>query len=476
MKRRVAVVGACCAVAALAGCATPGPRIAPPSPVDASMLAGVGGVAAVSVDARWWTRLGDPQLDALVDEALRGSPGVAAAAARVARAQAVALAAGAALEPQATAGARASRQRLSERDLVPPQAAGRTLNQGRLAVDLGYELDAFGRARATRAAALGQAAAAEHELAAARLALASAVARTYVHYDRTHRQLAIARESLAQRTAMLALTEQRVRAGLDTQVEVETARGGVAQAESELAQLTEQLDLVRNQLAALAGAGPGRGAELREPALALGALPAVPDTLPAELVARRPDVAARRALVTAAGAEVRAARAQFYPNVNLAAFAGFQSIELGNLVGGGTRVWGVAPAVNLPLFDGGQLRGNLRARDADYAAAVAAYDDAVLGAFREVADAVGSLRALDREQAASHAALASLERAYELAMLRYRSGLANFLTVLVAQDRVLAQRRATVELDSRRAELAVNLYRALGGGFDARPDATERLE
>lgn len=459
---------------ALAACTTPGPRIAEPVPRAADSLAGVGAAAMPAIDERWWTAFGDPQLDALEDEALRASPAVAAAQARVARAHALAVAAGAALMPQVTAGADTSRQRFSERGLVPPQVAGRTLNQGRLAVDLGWELDAFGRAHALRAAALEQAAAAGHELAAARLALASAVARTYVQYDRAHRLLANARESLAQRRAVLELTQQRVRAGLDTQLEVETARGGVAQTEAEIAQLEEQRELVGNQLAALVGAGPGRDAALRAPALGLATLPAVPDTLPADLVARRPDVAAQRARASAAAAEVRAARAQFYPNVNLAAFAGFQSIDLGELLGGGTRVWGVAPAVRLPLFEGGRLRGNLGARDADRAAAVAAYDDAVLGAFHEVADAVESLRALERERAASRTALDALERAYELATLRYRSGLANFLTVLVAQDRVLAQRRAAVELDSRRAELAVNLHRALGGGFDAASAAPER--
>jgi outer membrane protein TolC len=123
--------------------------------------------------------------------------------------------------------------------------------------------------------------------------------------------------------------------------------------------------------------------------------------------------------------------------------------------------------VTLPIFEGGRLRGNLRARDAEYDAAVAGYDQAVLDAFREVADAVASLHALDGQQDANRAALDALQRAYDLATLRYRSGLSNYLTVLIAQDKLLAQRRTVVELEARRADLTVALHRALGGGFGA---------
>lgn len=463
---RLALLPFVAAVTVLAGCAAVGPRTDAAKPLDVSHLAGVGPVATPAVDDRWWSAFGDAQLDALVDEALRGAPALAQAEARVRSAQALAEAAGAARYPGVNAAADLSRQRLSERGLVPPPFGGMTINQGQLGVSLGYELDFFGRNRATIAAARSQADAAQLEGEAARLALTSSVARAYVQLDRAYRLLDNAKDSLEARRAVLDLTTQRVRAGLDTQVEVETARGGVAQAEGDIAQVEEGLKLVGHQLAALIGAGPGRADALQRPKLTDFAL-AVPEQLPADLVARRPDVAAQRARVTAAAADVRVARTQFYPNVNLAAFVGWQSIDLGELVSGGTRIWNVAPALRLPLFEGGRLRGNLRARDAQYDAAVAGYDQAVLDAFREVADAVTSLRALDREQDANRAALASLQKAFDLATLRYKSGLSNYLAVLVAQDKLLAQRRLVVELDSRRADLTVALHRALGGGFGA---------
>jgi NodT family efflux transporter outer membrane factor (OMF) lipoprotein len=463
---RFALLPIVAAVVVLAGCASVGPRADAAKPIDAAQLAGVGAAATPAVDDRWWRAFGDAQLDALVDEALRGAPALAQAEARVRSAQALAEAAGAARYPSVNASADLSRQRLSERGLVPPPFGGMTINQGQFGVSLGYELDFFGRNRATIAAARSQADAAQLEGEAARLALTSSVARAYVQLDRAYRLLDNAKDSLAARRAVLDLTTQRVRAGLDTQVEVETARGGVAQAEGDIAQVEEGLKLVGHQLAALVGAGPGRADSLERPKLTDFAL-AVPEQLPADLVARRPDVAAQRARVTAAAADVRVARTQFYPNVNLAAFVGWQSIDLGELVSGGTRIWNVAPALRLPLFEGGRLRGTLRARDAQYDAAVAGYDQAVLDAFREVADAVTSLRALDREQDANRAALASLQKAFDLATLRYKSGLANYLAVLVAQDKLLAQRRLVVELDSRRADLTVALHRALGGGFGA---------
>jgi outer membrane protein TolC len=164
---------------------------------------------------------------------------------------------------------------------------------------------------------------------------------------------------------------------------------------------------------------------------------------------------------------VRAAEAQFYPNINLAAFAGFQSIALGSLVGSGTRAWNAGPALSLPLFFTGQLRGQLGAREAAYAGAVARYNESVLDAFHEVADAVASLRYLDTEQAANARAVTALEHAYQLARVRYRAGLTDYLTVLIAEENLLAQRRVAVDLDARRADLAVALFRALGGGFSA---------
>ena len=258
-----------------------------------------------------------------------------------------------------------------------------------------------------------------------------------------------------------------MRAGLDTQFETEAARAQLASSDQDLAAADEERALLLNELAALLGAGPGRAAALARPVYVLPAALALPAELPASLVGRRPDVAAERARVESAAASVRVAETAFYPNVNLSAFAGFQSIALGSLIGSGTRSWSAGPALSLPLFFTDRLRGQLGARDADYVGAVARYNSTVIEAFHEVADALASLRLLEREQSASAAAVAALEHANELALIRYRAGLTNYLTVLIAEQNLLQQRRLAVDLEARRADLAVALIRALGGGFSA---------
>jgi NodT family efflux transporter outer membrane factor (OMF) lipoprotein len=456
------------AAALAAGCAATGSRVTAPALVDSGQLAGVRANANANVPAvaeQWWRAFGDPQLDALVDEALAQSPTLIAAQARLESAAALARAARGARLPTASLGASVERQRLSEKGLYPPPYAGATLNIGQLGVDVSYELDLVGRVRERAAAREASAAAARNDLAAARLGLAAAVSRAYLKLGRSYALDDTLRDAAERRRQLLQLTEQRVSAGLDTQFEVEAERAAVASAESDLAAAAEDRALLANELAALVGAGPGRGASVLRPTFSTPAAVALPDELPADLIGRRPDVAADRARVQAAAADVKVAEDDFYPNINLAAFAGFQSVELGSLVSNGTRAWNAGPAITLPLFFTQQLRGQLGARDADYAGAVARYNSTVIDAFHEVADAVATLRYLGREQAANATAVAAFERAYQLALVRYRAGLTNYLTVLIAEENLLTQRRVAVDLDARRADLAVALFRALGGGF-----------
>ncbi len=462
------VLGLAASLVLLAACASTGPRGAAPKPLAADTLAGVAPSGATPVVAdRWWSAFGDPQLDALIDEGLANSPTVAAAIARLSGADALARAARGGRLPSTSLDASVERQRLSEKGLYPPPYGGMTLNLGQVGLDFSYEIDLVGRVKNTIAASEAGSAAARGDLAAAWLGLEAGIARTYLKLNRNYALEDTLTAAAARRRDLLALTEQRVRAGLDTQLEIEEARATLAAAEADLASAAEDRALLSNELAALVGQGPGRGSSLTRPTTTTPRAVAMPQEIPANLVARRPDVAADRARVESAAAQVRVARAAFYPNINLSAFAGFQSIALGSLISDGTRAWNAGPAISLPLFFTDKLRGQLGARDADYAGAVAKYNGTVIDAFHEVADAVASLKYLDREQAANKDAIAALDHAYQLALERYRAGLANYLTVLIAEENLLAQRRVGVDLDARRADLAVALFRALGGGFTA---------
>lgn len=458
------VVGAVLLTGLLAGCASPGePRAA--APLAAPAQVGLDDATTTpAVPAQWWRSLGDPALDALIDQALAGQPGLQAAAARVARAEAGVRASESATAPQVGLGLDVTRQRYSETSLYPPPIAGSQRTSATLQASGGLLLDFFGRHAAALHAALGQQRAAEAELAAARVLLASRVAQGYVGLARLFSQREVAERALAQRQALLGLTRQRVQAGFDTQVELRQAEGAVPEVLQQIEALDEQIALARHQLAVLGGQPPQALATLR-PALAPLQLQPLPARLGADLLGRRADIAAARWRVEAAGDEVQSARAAFYPDVNLVGFAGLASLGLDRLLQLDSRNLGIGPALRLPLFDGGRLRAQLQGREAERDAAVAAYNGALLDALREVADAIASLQSLQRQQQQQAQAQAAAESAYEFAQQRYRAGLGTYLTVLSAESGVLAQRRLGADLRARALDARIALMRALGGGW-----------
>jgi len=457
---------------ALAGCANPG-AIAPQAQPLAPAQVGIDAAAAAMppLDADWWRRLHDPALDALVERALAAQPTLKVAAARLARAQAALGSARAAEGPQAALDANVTRQRFSAHSIYPPPLGGAIWTLASAQLDASLDLDLFGRQRAAIEAAIGNVRAAEADIAAARLVLASSVVRTWAQLGRLHEQRAIAERTLAQRRELLALVEERVRAGLDSTLELHQGQGLPPDTRQQIAQIDEQLALTRHALAALCAEPPSALDALTPPAPAAATLAlALPATLPADLLGRRADVSAARWRVEAARGETRAARALFYPNVNLVAFAGVASLGLDRLLRAGSEQYGVGPAISLPLFDAGRLRANLGAKTADLDAAVDSYNAAVLGAVHEVADQLGSLASIGRQQREQAAAAAASEAAYRVAQQRYRAGLGNLLVVLNTESAVLAQRRAAAELRWRRLDAEVALVKALGGGYAS--DAT----
>ncbi|NMM79528.1 RND transporter [Acidovorax sp. SRB_14] len=470
--RRPAALGTLAAACLLAaGCASPGPAH---RPLAATSPAALGLVNAASAPAapQWWTALGDAQLNALVEQALQGSPSLAVGRARLARAQALAEATGTAAQPHALLEADASRQRYSANGLVPPPIAGNTWTSANLQAGLNWSPDFFGQHAAELAAAVGQARAAQADAAAAANALAAQVSRSYVALARLLAQRAVAERNLAQRSAMLQLTNERTQAGLDSQVELTQAQVALPDVRTQIEALDEQITLARRQLAVLCGQAPDAQAQLA-PQLQHLALSDVPELLGADLLGRRPDVVAARWRVEAAAQDVAVARTQFYPDINLSAFIGLNALGLNHLFNAGSRQIGVAPALRLPLFDGTRLRAQLGGRQAELDAAIAQYNGALLDAVQEAGDAIASVQSLARQQALQGEASAKSETAYDFAVQRYRAGLGNYLLVLNTESQLLAQRRLAVDLRARQLDTRVVLMKALGGGWS---DDTGSLE
>jgi NodT family efflux transporter outer membrane factor (OMF) lipoprotein len=420
----------------------------------------------------WWRALGDPQLDALIAEALEGSPSLRVAAARTREAIARAGVADAARAPQITAGGTVTRERYSENGLLPPPYGGRWNTLSELSATLSWDLDLWGRARNAHESQLDAARAAAVDADAARLALSVAIAHAYVQLGRAYEQRDVANATLKQRQDIYALTRDRNAAGIDSRLELKQAESALPATRAQVLQLEESIALTRDALAALLGKGPERGASISRPAPVEPAALTIPSRVPADLLGRRPDIVAQRWRVESASHSVASAKADFYPNINLTALIGFQNLGTSNLLTAANREIGAGPALSLPIFDGGRRRATLAAEGAAYDAQVERYNQLLADALRQVADGLVSAKSVAAQRGEQQQGLATASDAYQLAVLRYREGVGNYLQVLTTETQLLAERALEVDLRARTLDVSIELINALGGGFEPGPAAT----
>ncbi|HWH83303.1 MAG TPA: efflux transporter outer membrane subunit [Burkholderiaceae bacterium] len=461
----IAVALASSVVLMLGGCASSAgiaPVAQPIAPVSVGLDSAAPATPPLATD--WWRAFGDAPLSDLVDKALAANPSLKVAQARLERARAAVAGAQSAEGLKVNGELNATRQRFSANGIYPPPLGGGIFTIGTAQIGASYEFDFFGKNRAAIEAALGAERAAQADAQAARILLASNVARTYVQLGRLFEQRDVAVRSLKQRDDILALVKQRVQGGLDTNVELRQGEGALPESRQQIEQLDEQIALTRHALAALTAQPPAALDTLVVPLRSVQLVP-VPPAVPADLLGRRADIAAARARIEAAGSDVKNAKASFYPNINLTAFVGLNSIGLDRLLRSGSEQYGIGPALTLPIFDAGRLRANLRGKTADLDAAVESYNGAVIDAVHDVADQLSSVRSIERQQVEQRSALASAESAYDLATQRYRAGLGTYLTVLNADTSVLMQRRLGADLKARALDVQLALIRALGGGY-----------
>lgn len=457
-------------LAVAAGCASthglaPEARMTDADALQAQRSLASAQFSAAAFPARdWWKALGDAQLDALIAEALQGTPTLDAADARVRQARAQAGLADVARKPDLSASAQLTSVQLPE-TLAPAPIGGELNTSAVLMIDFKWAPDLWGGQRAQYEAAVGQLRAAEVDAQAARLMLSSNIARTYVALAQAQDALDVADREAARSGSLLELGRQRVRAGLDNQMQLRQAESGIASARQQAQAAQQQIDALRNALAALLGKGPDRGLAIAAPKLLAAPAPAVPSVMPSELLGHRPDVVAARWRVEAAGRGIDAAKARFKPSINLSAIVGLAAPNLGDLFGGDALLGFGGPALSLPIFDGERLRADLAARDADYDLAVANYNQSLVGALREVADAAQSARSLDAQFASAAQARDAAHQAFELARTRYQAGLGTQLDVLAAQRPLLQLDQQLAALRAQRYAAAIDLDRALGGGL-----------
>ncbi|WP_454835203.1 efflux transporter outer membrane subunit [Pseudomonas lini] len=420
----------------------------------------------------WWTSFNDTQLDTLVEEALAGSPTLRSAAARVRQAGALEDIEGASLLPHVDAAMSTIRERFSANGTTPAPAKGTWQNVHQTTLNVGYELDFWGKNRSAVEAAVGRRHALEVDERAAALILSASIVQTYIALQETHEQLDVAQALLDQQQQIVKLTEQRFAAELGTQIDIKQSQASLPASRANIAALKEEIELNQNKLASLLGKGPDRGRLIARPHMQASNTVALPSHIPAELVGHRPDVVAQRWRVEASGHEIDVAKARFYPNVNLTSFIGLQSLAFDTFNDHSSRILGFSPAISLPIFEGGRLRGNLEAQDAAYDVAVENYNQTVIDALRDIADQLSSLRWLKERLAQQNEAVDTAQAAADLVNKRYAAGLATYLQVLATENATLTQKRQLVALQSRALSLQANLSRALGGGYRPEIPAT----
>jgi NodT family efflux transporter outer membrane factor (OMF) lipoprotein len=435
---------------------------------------------------RWWEQFDNPELNQLMETALKDNPGLKVASARLREAQGLVRVEGARLLPFLEADASLTYERISQHGVfaaLNPEVAGARILLGVInPLSFRYEFDFWGKNRSMMEAALGQAAAEEAEQAEVRLRLTTGIARAYFRGHALHRQLQLVQAIVELRRNLRQLAETRFKLGLDNDLAVKQAIAEYEAAVKRQAGVRDQLDVQRHLLARLAGKGPDEGLRLfsQSGAVPPHAVP-VPEHLSMGLLVHRPDLAAALYRADSAARLVKVAKTQFYPTIDLTAFVGFNALTLTKgadklanfLFSGQSFSYGVAPGIRLPWFEGGRLRGELAVHRAEYDAAVELYNDTLLGALREVADSLSAWQAT-REMLDSHRRLvASLSEDWRLAKVRLVSGLDDDREVLRHRYPVLEQEYAMRALESDQFVAAIDLIEALGGGYH-NPDIEKR--
>lgn len=420
------------------------------------------------VPAQWWQLFQSPALDELMRAALQHSPTLAAAQAALRQAQQqYAADADSKLYPQVDGKLAASRAKVSKASSPPD---GGVFNLFNASVSVSYNIDAFGATRRELEGLQAQVDYRRFQVEAAYLSLSANIVTTAVQEASLRAQLQATREVIDSQSRALALVQRQAELGAIAQQPVLAQRTQLAQFEATVPALEKALGQARHQLALLAGRLPGEDG-LPEFTLDSLHLPQrLPLSLPSSLLRQRPDIRADEALLHAASAQVGVATANLYPQINLSAAAGLESLTLGNLFSGSSPVWAVGANLLGPIFNRDALHAQRRAAEAAYDQALAQYQQTVLGAFRSVADV---LRALDSDAAALRTQRQAAELARQSLQLverQYAVGALNFLALLDAQRAVQQTRITLVQAQAARYADSAALFQALGGGWWQRPD------
>ncbi len=417
----------------------------------------------------WWRLLGDPALDALVEQALAHNQDLRSAVARVDAARASARIAKSEFFPSLSIGAIYRREATSGNlpTPIPVTVPAGHLDTYSIPLDLSYEVDLWGRVRRSFEAAGARAEATVADYRNVLLTLTADVAANYFQVRSLDGEIALLERAIELRADEVRIASARFEAGSVPEIDRAQAELELASARAALADARRRREQAFDALALLCGQPPGsfqlpEGAANAEPMI-------VPAGLPSSLLERRPDVAAAERRLAAANARIGVAEAAYFPALSLTGQAGFLSDEAGELFSADSRVWSITPSVSLPLFTGGRTAADVEQAEAAYEDSLAQYRQSVLAAFKEVEDALSEVALRDVEAAATADALTSARRVTELAKARYEAGHSPYLEFVEAERAQLDHERAVIQLGYLRHAAGIGLIKALGGSWSTVP-------
>jgi multidrug efflux system outer membrane protein len=412
----------------------------------------------------WWKRFGDPQLDALMDQALEANPTLGAASARLAQARASVDLSSAGLFPQVSVAARAGRARTSANRPLSSYTSpnfSTVQNDYTLSFNVAYEADLWGRVRSSIEAARATAEQSEADWQNVRLVLTTDLAANYFNLRELDIELDVLAQSIALQRRALDLASARYELGAASGLDVAQQQALVDSTLTQVDVLRRQRDQFEHAIAALIGKPA--------PVFSLAANagdrtpPAIPLALPATVLQRRPDVASAERAMAAANAQIGVAKAAYYPGITLGPSFGADSRMLSTLFDAPSLLWSLGVSITQPLIDAGRNDANVAIAQAGYQLAVANYRRAVLGAMQEVEDGITGSSALDRALAQGRLAVASANKVLQIATDRYEGGATSFTDVLTAQQSLLNAQRQQAQLIGQRMLVSVFLVKAIGG-------------
>jgi NodT family efflux transporter outer membrane factor (OMF) lipoprotein len=420
----------------------------------------------------WWNLYQDDRLSELQDRLAANSPDLAAALARYDQALAYSAQLRSDLFPSIALQGQAQRARQSETNPPSGSSSTRYYNSYVLGAQASYEIDLWGRVRNNVRYGRLSAEAAAADLQSARLSLQAELADTYIALRGLDKEAELLEETVQAYDRALSLTQDRYRAGIVSGLDVSRAQSQLDAARSQSAQTQAQRATLEHAIAALIGASPSEFT--LQPQSSDLQIPNIPAAVPADLLQRRPDIAAAQRRTAAANASVGVARSAFFPSIALNASYGFASNASANWLTAPNAAWAIGPSLLLELFDGGRRRAQVDQAVAVLEEAGANYRATVLGAFQQVEDNLALMHHFGTAAESERAAASSAEKSLEYAQNRYKEGAASYLEVVESQTTALTARRAALDLDTRRLRASVALIRALGGGWSQEQMASSR--